>query len=101
MLLAVAASSEATFEVGPVSLTLTGADGTAVGGAVNATVDGVISTRRGNAGAWIPILGRSPAGTWRLTLPDTEEKHSRFRLEQIEDLLLIVAYEGRTPAWPV
>jgi hypothetical protein len=67
---------------------------------VDSTVDGLISTRRGNANAWVPLIGRSPTGNWRLTLPNTEQLRDRFNQEEIDDLLLILTYEGRTPAWP-
>ena len=101
VLFAVARSQEATFEIGPVELTLTPPNGTAaVGGGVDSTVDGLISTRRGNANAWVPLIGRSPTGNWRLTLPNTEQLRDRFNQEEIDDLLLILTYEGRTPAWP-
>ena len=36
-----------------------------VGGAAT-TIDGVISTRRGNAGSWAAMIGKSPAGVWEL-----------------------------------
>ena len=101
VLFTVACADGATFEIGPTQLTLTPSGETApVGGTVDGTVDGVVSTRRGNAAAWVPLIGRAPVGAWQLTLPDTEEMRSRFRNEEIDDLLLILTYEGRTPAWP-
>jgi hypothetical protein len=90
-----------TFEIGNTQLKLTPHGETlAVGGAVDGTTDGLISTRRGNASAWIPLIGKLPAGAWELTLPNTEEMRNRFKNEEIDDLLLILTYEGRTPAWP-
>lgn len=89
------------FEIGNTRLTLTPQGETvAVGGTVDGTTDGLISTRRGNASAWVPLIGKSPAGTWELTLPHTEEMKNRFKNEEVEDLLLVLTYEGRTPAWP-
>jgi hypothetical protein len=73
----------------------------AVGGQVNGSDDGLISTRRGNAAAWVPLIGKSPLGAWELTLPDTEEMRNRFKNEEIDDLLLVLTYEGRTPPWPM
>lgn len=102
VLFAVVRAPGATFEIGQTQLTLTpGGETAAVGGAVVGTVDGLVSTRRGNASAWVPLIGRSPAGGWQLTLPDTEEMRSRFHNDEVDDLLLILTYEGRTPAWPV
>jgi hypothetical protein len=91
-----------TFEIGNTQLLLTPRGETvAVGGAVDGTTDGLISTRRGNGSAWIPLIGKSPAGAWELTLPNTEEMKNRFKNEEIDDLLLVLTYEGRTPAWPL
>jgi hypothetical protein len=101
VLLAVARAEGRTFEIGSVQLRLTPRGETVpVGGAVSGTTDGLISTRRGNAGAWVPLIGRSPAGTWELTLPNTEEMRNRFKNEEIDDLMLVLTYEGRTPGWP-
>ncbi|SPB18558.1 hypothetical protein NOV72_05758 [Caballeronia novacaledonica] len=71
----------------------------AVGGAAT-TIDGIVSTRRGNAGSWISIVGRKPFGEWELSLPDTEEMRGRFATGDIEDILLVVTYSGRTRDWP-
>src|SRR5438132_3474096 len=70
-----------------------------VGGAAT-SIDGVISTRRGNAGSWTAMQGKSPSGEWELSLPITEEMRNRFKNEEIEDILLVITYSGRTAAWP-
>jgi hypothetical protein len=99
---AVARADGQSFEIGNTQLLLTPEGETvAVGGAVDGSTDGLISTRRGNASAWIPLIGKSPAGAWELSLPNTEEMKNRFKNEDIDDLLLVITYEGRTPAWPV
>ena len=41
-----------------------------------------------------------PSGAWELTLPNTEEMKNRFKNEEIDDILLVLTYAGRTPAWP-
>jgi hypothetical protein len=64
------------------------------------TIDGVISTRRGNWAGWNEIIGKAPAGEWELVL-DKEEVKKRFKDEQIADILLVITYGGRPPAWPV
>jgi hypothetical protein len=100
-LLAVARAEGRTFEIESAQLMLTPQGQTVpVGGAVNGSTDGLISTRRGNASAWVPLIGKSPLGTWELTLPNTEVMRNRFKNEEIDDLLLVLTYEGRTPAWP-
>ena len=70
-----------------------------VGGSAT-SIDGIISTRRGNAGSWTAMIGKSPAGEWELSLPNTEEIKSRFNKEEIVDILLVITYSGRTPNWP-
>jgi hypothetical protein len=70
-----------------------------VGGGA-ASIDGVISTRRGNAGSWTAMMGKAPFGEWELALPNTEEMRNRFKKEEIEDILLVITYSGRTPDWP-
>ena len=74
--------------------------GGAIGGGAT-SVDGVISTRRGNAGSWTRITdNKSPIGEWELALPNTVEMRDHFTKEEIDDILLVITYAGRTPAWP-
>lgn len=90
----------ASFEVPVTHLHLIeqGNGGTVGGGATS--IDGIMSTRRGNAGSWTPIIGKSPAGEWELALPNTVEIKNRFKNEEIEDILFVITYSGRTPEWP-
>jgi hypothetical protein len=74
-------------------------DRTPAGGGAT-SVDGIISTRRTNAASWSSIQGKAPSGEWELALPNTEEMKSRFRNEQIEDILFVITYSGRAPEWP-
>jgi hypothetical protein len=64
------------------------------------TFDGVISTRRGNAGDWLDLIGQPPSGEWELALEDTTDVRNLFKNEIITDMLLVITYQGRTPAWP-
>jgi hypothetical protein len=79
-------------------------DGALVGGGAT-TIDGIISTRRGNAGSWTTMIGKSPEGVWELALHDTEEVRSWFGDHQnnkgIRDILFVITYSGKTPEWPV
>jgi hypothetical protein len=70
-----------------------------VGGG-GSSIDGVISTRKGNAGSWTAMLGKSPVGDWELALPNNEGMKNRFMNEQIEDILFVITFKGRIPAWP-
>lgn len=92
--------SGATFEVPVTHLHFTEQGGTAPAGGAATTIDGVISTRRGNAGTWIPMIGRLPLGKWELSLPNTQEMIDCFHEEDIEDILLVITFSGHTPAWP-
>jgi hypothetical protein len=75
-----------------------------VGGAAT-SVDGAISTRRGNGATWASsFIGKDPVGEWELVLPNTEEMRNRFAgddgNEDIADILFVITYSGRTPEWP-
>jgi hypothetical protein len=93
-------ASQKTFELPVTELRFTeqGNQGT-VGG--NATpIDGKISTRSGNAGSWTAMIGKHPVGEWELTLPNTEEVKKHFLDEELDDILFVITYAGRTPEWP-
>lgn len=64
------------------------------------TIDGVISTRRGNAGSWTTAIGKYPVGKWELALPDSLEIKNRFKNEELGDILFVITYKGRIPDWP-
>ncbi len=100
VLLYFARSSEQTFELPVTQLRFTAQGDTGIVGGSATPIDGVISTRRGNAGSWITMIGKVPAGEWELALPNTEEVRNRFKNEEIDDILLVITYSGRTPAWP-
>jgi hypothetical protein len=70
-----------------------------VGGA-GLTDQGLISTRRGNAGSWLAMIGKSPVGDWQLALPDNARSRALFSEDQVQDILLVVTYSGRLPEWP-
>ena len=75
-------------------------DDAPIGGAAD-SIDGVISTRRGNGSNWLPITGdNAPIGEWELALPTDETTKKLFRNEEIEDILFVISYSGRTPEWP-
>ena len=102
----------ATFEVPVTSLTFKPerSDSTIEGGGAT-TNQGVISTRRGNAGDWAAIVNEAPSpfGTWTLSLrdplipfdPSTPGMTAEaFKNEKIEDILFVITYRGLTPEWP-
>lgn len=96
----------ASFQVQPtLQYTPAGASASAGGAAgvgldPNAPPTYVFSTRRGNASAWIPILGGGVAGNWTLTLPNTPATAAIFQNEQIQDILFVITYRAYTPPWP-
>ena len=89
-----------TFEVAVnhVRFTPAGSGQTIGGGGI--TADGVLSTRRGNAGSWLPMIGKTPVGEWELALANTAETRQHFKDDEIDDILLVITYRGRRPAWP-
>jgi len=68
-----------------------GGDATATGGTA--------STRRGNASAWLPLIGTPPAGDWQLSLP--ADATPLFDTGALDDIALIISWAGRSPAWEV
>ncbi len=94
-------ADQKTFELPVTELQFTEQNSQALVGGSATPIDGVISTRRGNAGSWTAMIGKSPVGEWELTLPNTEEVKQRFQDEEIEDILFVITYSGQTPGWPV
>lgn len=89
-----------------VKLYFTPQDGVKDGGEATSE-DGVFSTRRGNAAAWTTITDSNlkPFGEWELSLKADDpvkdkEIRDRFKNEEIEDILFVITYSGRTPEWP-
>ncbi|HEX9952130.1 MAG TPA: neuraminidase-like domain-containing protein [Rubricoccaceae bacterium] len=66
------------------------------GGASASTREGLLSTRRPSA-VWSP--SSPPIGTWALRLGSTAL--AMLADERVEDILLVVSFEGVAPAWPV
>ena len=93
-------ASQKTFDLPITTLRFTeqGNQGS-VGGSAT-PIDGIISTRRGNAGSWTAVIGNPPVGTWELILPNTEEVKKHFQDEELDDILFVVTYSGRTLEWP-
>ncbi len=90
----------ATFEVAVRSFSFSeSGNGSSVGGAAT-SVGGVISTRRGNAASWMPMIGKAPFGTWTLALPNTQIVREWFANGGIQEILFDLTYSARTPAWP-
>jgi Tc toxin complex TcA C-terminal TcB-binding domain len=95
-----ASSTDSSAELQVNSLTLTEVGSTGKIGGAAATSAGLISTRRGNAGSWLALLGESPVGTWELALSNTSTVRQLFETEQLDDILFVVTYSGRLPEWP-
>ncbi|MGN7200356.1 hypothetical protein [Arthrobacter sp. SAFR-044] len=71
--------------------------GTSVGGSTETDGNGIASTRRG-AIAWSPLAGTDPTGSWQLSLGATADP--LFTASRVEDLLFVISWHGRAPAWP-
>jgi Tc toxin complex TcA C-terminal TcB-binding domain/PA14 domain len=70
-----------------------------IGGGGTAT-DRMLSTRQGNANTWLALIGKNPVGIWELALEDTSDMRSHFTSGKIEDILLVINYSAKLPAWP-
>lgn len=89
-----------TFEIPVQQLRFTEASSHGTSGGAAISLDGIISTRRGNAGTWMSFVRQRPFGEWELTLPNTEELRRRFATSDIEDILFVITYSGQTQEWP-
>jgi Tc toxin complex TcA C-terminal TcB-binding domain len=69
----------------------------AAGGDALAT-GGIAGTRRG-AAAWLPLVGPSPTGDWQLGF--SADADPLFASGALDDVVLVVSWAGRAPAWEV
>jgi hypothetical protein len=104
VVLAFARADGTTEEIGPVKLTFT-PDGGAAAGGTSTTIDGIISTRRGNGASWLGMAGATPVGEWELDLStgtpaDDQRLTKLFADDRIVDMVLQVSFKGTTPPWP-
>ena len=94
-----------SFEITVSHLHFTDKGGQTFPGGEATSIDGIISTRSGNGEKWQSMIGATPFGEWELSFrsddPDKyKEIRDRFKNEEIEDILFVMTYSGRTPAWP-
>jgi hypothetical protein len=82
----------------PVTLHYSDPGGKKAGGEAT-PIEGIISTRRGNAGNWTSLMGKPVAGEWELAFPN--QVKTLFEKQQIEDILFVITYSGYTPEWPI
>lgn len=82
------------------TLAFTPEDGQGAVGGEATPVEQRISTRRGSGNPWMPMIGKSVEGEWKLSLPNTAKVKRLFDEEKIEDMLFVITYEGRVPEWP-
>ena len=70
----------------------------AIGGAAT-SIDGVISTRRGNAPSWTPMIGKTVVGDWELAFADNDRMRAYFADDDIQDILFVITYSGQAAEW--
>lgn len=100
--------NEENFEIPVNHLQFTEHNGIGTVGGAAQSIDGIISTRRGNAGSWTAMIGKSPFGQWELAFPDEpgdvlddgRRVRDLFQDELIENILFVITYQGTTPEWP-
>ena len=105
----VASTTDKRIELEDVELRFTEQGRGTVGGLAS-TNEGIVSTRRGNAGAWTSLIGKSPVGQWTMQLRnnavvrqvfDQAQANPQKPTERVADILLVITYSGRTPKWPL
>jgi hypothetical protein len=66
-----------------------------------APINGVITSRQGN---WPDISNKSVVGTWEFSFRETaaaeQTARAMFASKDLNDILLVITYEGEIPAWP-
>lgn len=62
------------------------------------TNSGTAGTRRGNAATWTALCGTSPVGDWQLSFGTDAD--ALFTSGDLDDILLVIGWAGRAPAWP-
>ncbi len=60
-------------------------------------VNNVLSTR--TAGIEFSGIDHSPFGQWTLALPDTDAMRAQLKAGEIQDILLVITFQGDTPPW--
>lgn len=68
------------------------------GGAAK-TIDGLASTRSGSASAWVAIAGKAVEGDWTFSLPNDAATKNLFLEDRVEDIILVVTFEGEGAAY--
>lgn len=61
---------------------------------------GLLSTRSRSASRWQNCLGAPPFGKWTLDLSRDSALQGLLAADKIRDILFVVSYAGKTPAWP-
>jgi hypothetical protein len=61
---------------------------------------GLLSTRSGSANSWKNCIGVEPFGKWTLDLSQDTDLQDLLAADKVRDILFVVSYSGRTPAWP-
>jgi hypothetical protein len=98
-----APSGETPIEIQNVELRFTEDRASVAVGGQAETDGGIISTRRANGASWRQFIGRMPAGSWELKIPDNNDVRQLFDDSQknfIDDILFVITFGGRTPDWP-
>jgi hypothetical protein len=63
-------------------------------------IENIISTRRtDNPTGWSQMIGMQVSGSWMLDLSDPNTSRL-FQNCQLQDILFVITYNGRLPAWP-
>ncbi|NER84940.1 MAG: hypothetical protein F6K42_36600 [Leptolyngbya sp. SIO1D8] len=76
-------------------------------GGVIRSQEGLISKLKGNGDGWDIFMNKVPYGIWNLKLRDENDVNSFSEVKQllkdqkIKDILLMITYQGKAPAWNI
>ncbi len=63
------------------------------------TKEAVLTTAKGNVGSLSNVLGKSVEGTWKITLSDTPILRQLVEEDRLNDVLMVLSFEGITPKY--
>jgi hypothetical protein len=64
------------------------------------TVGDIVTTRNSSGANWIALRGLDPAATWELGLTPDPSVIAAITQGSLQDLVLVISYQGTLPPWP-
>ena len=64
------------------------------------TVGDIVTTRNSSGANWAALAGLNPAATWELGLTADPAACAAISQGAVQDLVLVISYQGTLPPWP-